>query len=158
MRIFLLSIFSLFFTTLSAQEERDTVLSRCPVYITDTVSLNNFFLEFQPATVRVTRNKGKLQVQVQQRDQFFTLFFRDRKLKEEKYKIVTNDIGKDEVMAKYSFRSGSSASFVDITQGTVEASFDEEKDLWHVQVKGMLSNKSATSVTYYRVRADFYIH
>ena len=49
----------------SAQKEADTVYKRCPVYVTDTVTSNNFFLEFQPATVTVFRARGKLTIQVQ---------------------------------------------------------------------------------------------
>lgn len=142
----------------TAQEERDTVLPRCPVYITDTVSANNYFLEFQPSTIRVKRVKGDLHIQVQQRDQFFTLFFADNKLKDGIYKIVYNNQKKNEVIAKYSFRSGSSVSYIDLTKGDVQAYFDKEKELWRIRVNGMLANISGNTVTYYRVRADFYIH
>ena len=69
---------------ISAQEERDTALSRCPIYITDTVSSNNFFLEFQPSTLKVYRTKGDLTIVIQQRDQFFTILFNEKKLDERK--------------------------------------------------------------------------
>jgi hypothetical protein len=142
-----------------AQEEGDTVLNRCPVYITDTVSSNNFFLEVQPATVKVYRQNGNLTIQVAQKDQFFTLFFRERKLRNTKYKIVTTDRSKRDINAKYSFRSGTgtAASFVDVSSGNVETAWDKEKQLWRLKVNGMLTTLNDRSVTYYKVKADFFI-
>jgi hypothetical protein len=159
MRIRLLIIFLIGSLSAHAQEEGDTVLNRCPVYITDTVSSNNFFLEVQPATVKVYRQNGKLTVQVAQKDQFFTLFFRDRKLRNTKYKIVSSDRGKWDVNAKYSFRSGTgtAASFVDVSSGNVETIWDKEKQLWRLKVNGMLTTLNDRSVTYYKVKADFFI-
>jgi hypothetical protein len=154
--LFLVMLLALSFCG-AAQEEGDTVLKRCPVYITDTVSVNNFFLEFQPSTIRVYRQKGRLTIQVQQRDQFFTLFFNDKKLKSGKYKIVADAEGKNEIEAKYSFRSGGTASFVSLHSGNLESSYDKEKELWHVKLNGMLANLVDRGVTYYKVRADFYI-
>ena len=158
MRICFLVIVILYSLTTSAQEERDTVLKRCPVYITDTVSSNNFFLEFQPSTIKVYRGKGKLVIEIRQRDQFFTMFFRDKRLDDKKYKIRVGARDNDEVEAKYSFRSGQQVSYVDVSSGLVETSFDKEKDLWHVKVNGLLKNLVERSITYYKVKADFYIH
>ncbi|HEX4877606.1 MAG TPA: hypothetical protein VFV31_13100, partial [Chitinophagaceae bacterium] len=87
MRILLTLLALLFFSSARSQVERDTVLKRCPVYITDTVTSNNFFIEARPATLKVYRVKGKLTIAVEQRDQFFTLFFHDRKLRSGKYDI-----------------------------------------------------------------------
>ncbi len=157
MRIYFLVIVMLCSLSISAQEERDTILKRCPVYITDTVSSNNFFLEFQPSTIKVYRGKGKLAIEIKQRDQYFTMFFRDKKLDNTKYKIRVGARDNDEVEAKYSFRSGQQVSYVDVSSGTVETSFDKEKDLWHVKVNGLLKNLVERSITYYKVRADFYI-
>ena len=157
MRICFLVIVILYSLTTSAQEERDTVLKRCPVYITDTVSSNNFFLEFQPSTIKVYRGKGKLVIEIRQRDQFFTMFFRDKRLDDKKYKIRVGARDNDEVEAKYSFRSGQQVSYVDVSSGLVETSFDKEKDLWHVKVNGLLKNLVERSITYYKVKADFYI-
>ena len=157
MRIYFLVIVILYSLGTSAQEEGDTVLKRCPVYITDTVSSNNFFLEFQPSTIKVYRGKGKLVVEIRQRDQFFTMFFRDKKLDDKKYKIRVGARDNDEVEAKYSFRSGQQVSYVDVSSGLVETSFDKEKDLWHVKVNGLLKNLVERSITYYKVKADFYI-
>jgi hypothetical protein len=157
MRLTLLVI-ALFFTGMvSAQEEGDTVLKRCPVYITDTVSLNNYFLEFQPSTIKVYRAKGRLTIEIKQRDQFFTIFFTDKKLKNTKYKIFPGARGNNEAEAKYSFRSGEQVSYVDVRSGTIETSFDDEKDLWHLKLNGMIANLVERTVSYYRVRADFYI-
>jgi C-terminal processing protease CtpA/Prc len=157
MRTLFLVIIASFSLPIYAQQERDTVLSRCPVFITDTVSSNNFFLEFQQATVKVYRAKGNLTIRIQQKDQFFTIFFNTKKLKSTKYKIVFGANNRDEVEAKYSFRSGVSASYVDVSSGTIESLFDKEKDLWHIKLNGMLANLVDRSVTYYRVKADFYI-
>jgi len=147
----------LLFNSARAQEERDTILARCPIFITDTVTNNNYFIAYQPSTVKVTRNRGKLTILIQQKDQFFTLFFRDKHLENNKYKIVVTDPSRNEVEAKYSFRSGGSASYVSVSNGVVESSFDKEKDIWHIKVNGLLSNIAGTTVTYYRVKADFFI-
>ncbi len=157
MRIFLIFILSVSFLSVHAQEERDTILKRCPVYITDTVSSNNFFLEFQPSTLKVFRVRGNLNLVLQQRDQFFTIFFHDKKLSNFKYKIVLGSTKEKYVQAKYSFRSGEQVSYVDVKSGTVEASFDKEKNLWNVKVNGMIANLVERSVTYYKVRAEFWI-
>lgn len=151
--VFLVAIPSMVF----AQAERDTILNHCPVFITDTVSSNNYFLEFQPATLKVYRVRGDLTIQVQQKDQFFTLFFKEKKLKEGKYKIVDSEADDREVMVKYSFRSGNSASSVSVTKGTVETAYNKEKSVWHVKVNGLLSNLAAHTVSYYRARAEFYL-
>ena len=156
-RIFILFTIMAFSLVTSAQEERDTSLARCPIYITDTVSSNNFFLEFQPSTIKVYRVKGDLTIAVQQRDQFFTLFFNDNKLKDRKYSILKGARKNDEVAAKYSFRSGQQVSYVDVAKGTVESVFDKEKDMWHMKVNGLIANLVERSVTYYRVKADLYI-
>jgi len=157
MRIFFTIIILLFSLAVCAQEERDTLLTRCPVYITDTVSSNNFFLEFQPSTIKVYRVKGNLIIAVQQRDQLFTLFFNDKKLKNEKYEIIKGANNNDEVAAKYSFRSGQQVSYVDVLKGTIESSFDKTKDMWHLKISGMIANMVERNITWYRVRADFYI-
>jgi len=56
------------------------MLSRCPVFITDTVSVNNFFIEARPATLKVYRVRGDLTIVIEQREQFFSLFFMKRGL------------------------------------------------------------------------------
>lgn len=143
---------------LSAQEERDTTLPRCPIFITDTLTSNNFFLEHQPSIVKVYRTKGKLTVAIQQKEQFFTLFFHDKKLKDgSKYTIGVGSSGKIDLEAKYSFRSGGTASYVNVSRGTVDATYDKEKDLWRLKVNGTLINNVERSSTHYRVKADFYI-
>ena|SRR5688572_1067163 len=157
MRIVLSTILLMSALSAACQKEGDTTLKRCPVYITDTLTSNNFFLEYQPATVKVFRNRGKLTILVQQKDQYFTLFFKDKKLEDRKYKIVVIDPDRNDVEAKYSFRSGGSASYVSVSQGHVESIFDKEKNLWHIKVNGLLSNIAGTTVSYYRVRADFYV-
>jgi hypothetical protein len=157
MRILLLSLILGISLQGFSQQERDTVLNRCPVFITDTVSVNNFFLEFQPTTLKVYRVRGDLTVMVQQRDQFFTLFFRDKKLRNAKYKIETDPGGKYELAAKYSFRSGEQVSYVNVEKGTVDCTFDKDKNMWHLKVGGLIANLVERSVTYYKVRADLFL-
>lgn len=65
--------------------------------------------------------------------------------------------GHNEILAKYSFRSGDQVSYVDVSSGTVESIYDKEKSLWHLKVNGMIANLVERSVTYYKVRTDFYI-
>jgi len=142
---------------LQAQAERDTVLKRCPIFITDTVSSNNFFIEALPATLKVERIKGDLAVVIQQKDQFFTIFFGERKLRSGKYNIKPNADSKHEVIAKYSFRSGDQVSYINLANGTIESSFDKTKDLWHLKISGMIANLVDRSVSYYRVRGELYL-
>ena len=94
---------------------------------------------------------------VQQKDQFFSIFFKDKKLDNRKYKIVVGDMDKDEAEVKYSFRSGSTASFVSVSKGVVETAFDKEKNLWRIKVNGLLTNLAASTVSVYKVKTDFYI-
>lgn len=140
----------------TAQQERDTILRKCPLFITDTVSSNNFFIEGLPATLKVYRTKGDLVVVIQQRDQFFTMFFGEKKLKVGKYKIKINPGGK-EVAAKYSFRSGDQVSYVNVSSGSIESTFDKEKNMWRLKINGMITNLVERAITYYRVRADIFI-
>lgn len=157
-RFILPSIIGILFSFSSlAQHEGDTTLKRCPVYITDTAGYNNYFLEFQPATITVDKVKGELSVVVSQRDQFFSLFFGKKKLENKKYKIEANADSKNEVAAKYSFRSDGQVSYVTVTSGTIDCSFDEEKQLWNLKVNGTLSNYVGRSISYFRVKADLYV-
>lgn len=156
MRFLTLSILITITFSASAQKERDTVLRKCPLFITDTVSSNNFFIEGLPATLKVYRVSGDLTIVIQQRDQFFTMLFRDKKLKTGKYKIKVSPGGRD-VAAKYSFRSGEQVSYVNVSNGTIECSFDKEKDMWRLKVNGMIANLVERAITYYKVRADFYV-
>src|SRR4030095_4333219 len=114
----------------SAQVERDTLLSRCPVQITDTVSSNNFFIEARPCTLHVYRSQGDLTIVIEQKEQYLTLDFREKRLRNTKYKITKNPGGKSELRVKYSFRSGDQVSYVDVINGTVEASFDKVTKIW----------------------------
>ncbi len=157
MRTLILSLFIIASLSVSAQEERDTTLSRCPLFITDTVSSNNFFIEARPAKLKVYRVKGDLTIVIEQKEQFFTMFFRDKKLKNGKYKISLNPDGHGELSAKYSFRSGDQVSYVNVSKGTVDVLFDKEKNFWIIKVNGMIANLVERSITYYKVRANFSI-
>ena len=140
-----------------SQQERDTVLSRCPLFITDTATSNNFFLEARPATIKVYRVRGDLTIVIEQKEQFFTMFFRDKKLKNAKYKIDVSPNGWKELAAKYSFRSGEQVSYVNVSKGTVEVIYDKIKKLWQLKVDGLIANLVERSVTYYKVKANFSI-
>ena len=157
MRLTLTIFAMLVFFSAKSQVERDTVLKRCPVFITDTVTSNNFFIEARPATLKVYRVKGKLTIAVEQRDQFFTLFFHDRKLRSGKYDIAPGSRGGREVEATYSFKTGDQASYIVLSKGTVEVSFDKEKNFWILKVSGLIANMVERSVTYYRVKADLFV-
>ena len=157
MRTFILFLLVISSLTVSAQQERDTIYRRCPLYITDTVSSNNFFIEGLPATITVDRVKGDLKIVIKQKDQFFTMFFRDKRLKNTKYKFSVSPDGGNELIAKYSFRSGDQVSYVNVSSGTIDVTFDKEKKLWRLKVNGMIANLVERAVTYYRVRADFQI-
>ena len=157
MRTLFLIILTTISFSVSAQKEMDTIVKRCPVYITDTSGYNNYFLEFQPATIRVDKAKGDLSIVVEQRDQFFSLFFGKTHLENRIYKIKTNAKSNKEVAAKYSFRAGDQVSYVTVTSGTVETNFNKETKLWNVKVNGILSNLVGRGVSYFKVKADFYI-
>lgn len=143
--------------TLSAQEDGDTTLTRCPVFITDTVTSNNFFIEGRPCTIRVYRVKGDLTIVLEQKEQFLTLFFPEKRLRSTRYKIFTNPEGRNELAIKYSFRSGDQVSYVDVVNGTVETSYDKEKKYWTVKVDGTIANLVERTVSYYKVKANFNI-
>ena len=154
-------IFSLLFITISflaiGQKEMDTIYKRCPMYITDTAGYNNYFLEFQPATIHVDKVKGDLQIVIEQKEQFFSLFFGKKHLENKEYKIKPNAKSNHEVAAKYSFRSGDQVSYVTVTSGTVSTSFDEETKLWNIKINGILSNYVGRNISYFKVRANFFI-
>jgi hypothetical protein len=155
MRSFIFSLVIFSSLSASAQLERDTVVSRCPLFITDTLTSNNFFIEARPATIKVYRVRGDLTIVIEQKDQFFTMFFRDKRLKTGKYKITVSPDSRSELVAKYSFRSGEQVSYVNVSNGTVDVSFDKEKKLWRLKVIGTIANLVERSVTYYKVKADF---
>lgn len=155
MRTFLFLSFILMYATVCAQEEKDTVYKRCPIFITDTITSNNFFIEGMPATVTVDRSKGNLTITVRQKEQFFTIFFMDKKLKEGKYAIKINP-GRKDVFAKYSFRSGDQVSYVNVSSGVVIASYNNEKSLWELKLTGLIANLVGRSVTYYKAAAHLY--
>lgn len=157
MRVVFLFIICFAFTNLNAQVSEETTLNRCPVYITDTVSSNNFFIEARPATLKVYRVKGKLTVAVDQRGQLVSFYFHDKRLKTGKYKIEAGSRSSREVEAIYSFKSGDQVSFIDISSGTINVTYDKEAKLWNLQINGMLANMVEGSVTYYKVKADLSI-
>ena len=157
MRTFILSLFMLITLSATAQQDRDTVLKRCPIFITDTVSANNFFIEARPVTLKVFRVKGDLTIVVEQKDQFFSIFFRDKRLRITKYKISAFPDSKSEIAVKYSFRTADQVSYVSVASGTVEVVFDKEKELWLLKVNGLIANLVERTTSYYRVKADLAI-
>ncbi len=157
MRQFLFLVILLASLSASSQISRDTVLSRCPVYITDTVSVNNFFLEARPATLKVYRVKGDLTVVVEQRDQFFSLFFHEKKLRNTTFDIEPGSKGRGEVEAAYSFKSGDQTALISLSDGKIESSFDKDKKMWKLKVNGTIPNMSDRTLSYYRVRTELWL-
>ena len=157
MKIFFLFIILFSSLIVSAQKERETVLTSCPVSITDSVSSNNFFLQHQPATVKVYRAKGDLTIVIEQRDQFFTILFGVKNLENKKYKISAKPGSKKEILAKYSFKSGDQVSYVNMTSGTVETNYNKQTKLWNIRVDGLLANFVGQTVTYFKVRAELFV-
>ncbi len=139
---------------LNAQVAAETTLSRCPVFITDTVSANNFFIEARPAILKVYRVKGKLTVAVDQKGQLVSFYFHDKRLKTGKYKIEAGSRSSRDVEAIYSFKSGDQVSFIDISSGTIFVTYDKAEKLWNLKITGLLANMALGSVTYYKVTAD----
>ena len=78
-------------------------------------------------------------------------------MKAGKYKITVSPDGRSELVVKYSFRSGEQVSYVNVSKGTIDVSYDTEKKLWRLKVNGLIANLVERSVTYYKVRADFTI-
>ncbi len=138
-----------------SQVSRDTVLSRCPVFITDTVSVNNFFLEARPVTLKVYRVRGDLTIVIEQRDQFFSLFFHEKRLRNTTYDIEPGSKGRGEVEVAYSFKSGDQVAFINVSDGKIESSYDKTKKIWKIKVNGIITNMSDRTLSYYRARAEF---
>ena len=157
MRLFFLSLVMMFSLSVTAQIERDTTLSRCPVFIIDTVSGNNYFNEARSAILKVYRVKGDLVIAIEQKDQTFTLFFKDKRLKFSKYKIQTNPDSRNEIAAQYSFRIGDQVSYLNVSSGTVEVLYDKVKEQWGLKLNGLLANYLERSVSYYKVKANFVV-
>ncbi|MFM2139657.1 MAG: hypothetical protein RJA57_1964 [Bacteroidota bacterium] len=141
----------------NAQTERDTVLTRCPVSITDTVTQNNYFVESRQATLKVYRVRGKLTIAVEQRDQLFSLFFHDRRLRTGTYDIVPGSRGSREVEGTYSFKSGDQAAYINFASGTIQVVYDKEKALWSLKVRGLLSTMGDRGLSYFRVKGDLLV-
>lgn len=157
MRFFLLFTGICFSISGFSQVSRDTTLSRCPVYITDTVSVNNFFIEARPSVLKVYRVKGDLTIRLEQRDQFFTVFFHEKRLRNTTYSIDPGSKGRGDVEVAYSFKSGDQVGLIEVSNGNVESIFDKEKKMWKVKVNGMITNMAAGTLSYYRARAEFWL-
>ena len=157
MKLFFILIAFLFTGSVKAQLSRDTVLSRCPVFITDTVSNNNFFIQARSATLKVYRVKGDLTIVVEQKDQFFSLFFHEKRLRSTTYKIEKGSKGRGEVEASYTFKSGDQVGFIPISDGSVQSTFDKDKKVWNLKINGTITNMSDRTLSYYRVRAELVI-
>ena|SRR5690349_5191753 len=139
---------------LQAQVSRDTTLGRCPVFITDTVSMNNYFIEARPATLKVYRVKGDLTVVVEQREQYFSLFFHEKSLRNTTYDIEPGSKSRGEVESTYSFKSGDQVAYINLSDGKIQSVYDKEQKVWKLRITGMITNMTDRSLTYYRVKAD----
>ncbi len=155
--IFLISIL-LFSSSAFSQREGDTTYKRCPVAIKDTATGNNYFIEHQPASIKTYRNNGNYTIVIEQKGQFLTMFFRTRKLSlKGKYSISNDANNKNELSAKYSFRSGESVAFIDVSSGRVETTYDKVTKLWRIKLTGLIANMGGSGVSYFKATADFYI-
>lgn len=154
-----LILLSLLFSSLAsyAQREGDSLYSTCPVAVLDTVTGNNYFISHQPATVKAYKAHGDFVVVVEQKNQFLTMYFHSRFKHKKKYQISLDDAGRKEMSAKYSFRSGESVAFIDVSSGVAETTYDKTTKLWHVVLTGLIANMGDTRVTYFKAKADFYI-
>jgi hypothetical protein len=149
--IFFLCAMLISFSVFS-QHEGDTVYQRCPVAIKDPATGNNYFIAHQAATVKAYRNHGNFIVVIEQKGQFFTMFFDNKRLSTKgKYNISSD------VKAKYSFKSGESVAYIDVSSGKVETSYDKITKLWHIIVTGLISNMGGTGVSNFNASADFFI-
>lgn len=155
--LILIAGFIFFHTAVQAQVERDTILSRCPVRITDTVSVNNFFIEARPATLKVYRVRGDLTIVIEQRDQFFSLFFHEKRLRNTTYDIEPASKGRGSVEATYSFKSGDQVAYINVASGTIQSSFDKERKMWKIKVDGIITNLTDRTLTYYKAKAEFWV-
>ncbi len=154
-----LILLSLLFISLAsnAQREGDSLYARCPVSVLDTVTGNNYFILHQPATVKSYKAHGDFVVVVEQKGQFITMYFHSRFKHKKKYEISLDDAGRKDMSAKYSFRSGESVAFIDISSGSAETTYDKTTKLWHVVLSGLIASMGDTRVSYFKAKADFYI-
>jgi hypothetical protein len=137
-----------------AQETGDTLYAKCPIMISDTSGYNTYFTAQQSAVVKLEKIKGNIVITVQQKEQFLTMFFRVKKLSPRQYTIVVGADDKEELDAKYSFRSGGRASFINVSSGTVDVSYDAITRLWHLKINGLLKNIVERSVSLYKVKGE----
>jgi hypothetical protein len=158
MRIISFLIAVLLSTSAFSQHEGDTLYKRCPVSIKDTATGNDYFIEHQQATVKTYKSNGNLNIVIEQKNQFFTMVFRVKKLSTKgKYVITPGANNNNELTVKYSFRSGESVAFIDVSSGKVETSYDKTIKLWHIKLTGLIANMGDTRVTYFKAKADFYV-
>ncbi len=160
MKIIFIIAFLFVSSSAFSQHEGDSVYKRCPIAIKDTATGNDYFIEHQPATVKTYRNKGNYTIVIEQKNQFFTMFFRDSRFSTKRkstYHISTDANSNGELSAKYSFRSGESVAFIDVSSGKVETTYDKATKLWHIQLTGLIANMGDTRVTYFKATGDFYI-
>jgi hypothetical protein len=154
MKLLLVMLLTVSVLSSRAQLSQDSTLSRCPVFITDTVSSNNFFIEARPAVLKVYRVKGDLTVVVEQKEQYFSLFFHEKRLRSTTYDIQPGSKGRGEVESTYSFKSGDQVAYINVADGTIRCTYDKVKKLWTLNVLGTITNMTDRSVSYYRVRAN----
>ena len=152
-----LIVFSLLLISVSsyAQREGDSLYARCPVAVLDTASGNNYFIMHQPATVKAYRAHGDFVIVVEQKNQFFTMYFHSRNMRSKKKYSIEIDGG--DLSVKYSFRSGESVAFIDVSSGTAITTYDKTTKLWHVVVDGLIASMGDTRVSYFKAKADLYI-
>jgi hypothetical protein len=140
-----------------SQHTGDSVYQRCPVSIYDTLTGNNYFIIAQKATVHTYHDRGNFTISIEQKGQFLTLMFNEKKLSTKgKYDIGVDVGGKHNVSVKYSFRSGTEVAYLDVSSGTITSAYDKTTKLWRVVFNGLLANMGDTRVSYFKVKGEVY--
>ena len=148
----------LFFLHSKAQHEGDTTYARCPVSVIDTLTGNDYFIKAQKATVKSYKDRGDFTISFEQKSQFLTIMFNQKKLSSKgKYIIGTDESGKHDVKMKYSFKSGDDVAYIDVVSGVVNTTYDKSTKLYHIVFAGFIANMGDTKVNYFKAKGDFYI-
>lgn len=160
MRILSVLIATFFSLQAFSQHEYDSAYSRCPVSIKDTTTGNDYFIEHLPSKVTTYRKNGDYTIVIEQKSQFFTVFFHTRKFSikgKGKFNISVDEKGNGDVNAKYSFRSGSSVAYLDVINGRVETTYDKVTKLWHIVLIGLIGDMGDTRVNYFKAKVDLFV-
>jgi len=141
-----------------AQKDSDSLYRQCPVAILDTATGNDYFIAHQSATVKTYRSGGDIRIVIEQKNQFFSIFFNTRKLKTKgRYTISVGALSRVQVRAKNAFGAGEGLAAIDVASGVAETSYDKATKLWRIKITGLIANLGDTRVSYFKAKADIYI-